>query len=94
MLQQVGAPQVSMNYIYPIMSTAKAVLTNDRPTGRKLHTSGKSTPVTHGVSVRLKTVVPAGKQPLRLPMVSQTYRTWKRSYMGIVTPEESKVTQR
>ena len=41
MLQQVGAPQVSMNYIYPIMSTAKAVLTNDRPTGRVMPAWGE-----------------------------------------------------
>lgn len=41
-------------------TTAKAVLTNDRPTGRKLHTSGKTTHVTYDVPASMKTVVPAG----------------------------------
>jgi hypothetical protein len=34
MLEQVGAPFVSMNYIYPIVSQSKALITNERPTGR------------------------------------------------------------
>lgn len=40
MLEQVGAPKVSINFIMPIIQNQKAVLTADRPTGRILPSWG------------------------------------------------------
>lgn len=40
MMEQVGAPVVSVNYIYPILAQEKAILTNDRPMGKVVPAGG------------------------------------------------------